>query len=108
MPLFFFFKQKTAYEILRSDWSSDVCSSDLREIGFECRLIKIMLRLSPLLGIIAPVPRLRSEERRVGKECVSTCRSRWLPYHEKKKETKPGDNRLDQVCGTRQGTHKEN
>src|SRR3546814_13424419 len=30
----------------------------------------------------------RSEERRVGKECVSTCRSRWSPYHEKqKKET---------------------
>src|SRR3546814_1733210 len=27
----------------------------------------------------------RSEERRVGKECVSTCRSRWSPYHEKKK-----------------------
>src|SRR3546814_10925237 len=26
----------------------------------------------------------RSEERRVGKECVSTCRSRWSPYHEKK------------------------
>src|SRR3546814_11829159 len=25
----------------------------------------------------------RSEERRVGKECVSTCRSRWSPYHEK-------------------------
>src|SRR3546814_11806439 len=30
-------------------------------------------------GLGAPV--LRSEERRVGKECVSTCRSRWLPYH---------------------------
>src|SRR3546814_19026097 len=30
---------------------------------------------------------LRSEERRVGKECVSTCRSRWSPYHEKKKKT---------------------
>src|SRR3546814_15501844 len=29
----------------------------------------------------------RSEERRVGKECVSTCRSRWSPYHEKKKST---------------------
>src|SRR3546814_20871427 len=29
---------------------------------------------------------LRSEERRVGKECVSTCRSRWSPYHEKKKK----------------------
>src|SRR3546814_18762848 len=28
---------------------------------------------------------IRSDERRVGKECVSTCRSRWSPYHEKKK-----------------------
>src|SRR3546814_19507864 len=28
---------------------------------------------------------VRSEERRVGKECVSTCRSRWYPYHDKKK-----------------------
>src|SRR3546814_17440192 len=28
---------------------------------------------------------LRSEESRVGKECVSTCRSRWSPYHKKKK-----------------------
>src|SRR3546814_19517188 len=34
------------------------------------------------------VSTLRSEERRVGKECVSTCRSRWSPYHEKKKQTK--------------------
>src|SRR3546814_12393250 len=31
---------------------------------------------------------LRSEERRVGKECVSTCRSRWSPYHSKKKANK--------------------
>src|SRR3546814_14792999 len=31
----------------------------------------------------------RSEERRVGKECVSTCRSRWSPYHEKKQPTTP-------------------
>src|SRR3546814_11760151 len=30
---------------------------------------------------------LRSEERRVGKECVSTCRSRWSPYHSKKNKT---------------------
>src|SRR3546814_17433260 len=30
----------------------------------------------------------RSEERRVGKACVSTCRSRWSPYHYKKKQTK--------------------
>src|SRR3546814_14488235 len=31
--------------------------------------------------------RMRSEERRVGKECVCTCRSRWSPYHYKKKTT---------------------
>src|SRR3546814_15044063 len=30
------------------------------------------------------ITRQRSEERRVGKECVSTCRSRWSPYHYKK------------------------
>src|SRR3546814_17617039 len=35
---------------------------------------------------IGPAGWDRSEERRVGKECVSTCRSRWLPYHEKKKK----------------------
>ena len=32
------------------------------------------------LGLVATVL-IRSEERRVGKECVSTCRSRWSPYH---------------------------
>src|SRR3546814_18891637 len=31
---------------------------------------------------------MRSEERRVGEECVSTCRSRWSPYHSKKKNIK--------------------
>src|SRR3546814_17252517 len=34
------------------------------------------------------IARLRSEERRVGKECVSPCRSRWLRYHNKKKTKK--------------------
>src|SRR3546814_18000553 len=34
----------------------------------------------------APYILHRSEERRVGKECVSTCRSRWSPYHYKKKK----------------------
>src|SRR5881396_4066625 len=34
---FFFFKQKTAYEMVRSDWSSDVCSSDL-QVGVGSRL----------------------------------------------------------------------
>src|SRR3546814_19682706 len=35
-----------------------------------------------------PRPDQGSEERRVGKECVSTCRSRWAPYHLKKKKNK--------------------
>src|SRR3546814_17985837 len=38
-------------------------------------------------------PRPRSEERRVGIECVSTCRSRWSPYHYKKKTTKTNRNK---------------
>src|SRR3546814_14662399 len=38
--------------------------------------------------IAATVAGVRSEERRVGKECVSTCRSRWAPYNYKKKTTK--------------------
>src|SRR3546814_18564279 len=42
------------------------------------------------LGSQAPNVNLssRSEERRVGKECVSKCRSRWSPYHKKKKNKK--------------------
>src|SRR3546814_6298200 len=105
---FFFFKQKTAYEMRISDWSSDVCSSDLvglvnlhpyaaatkRMRGEEMTEIG-MLAASGAVGftdatraIADPVVMrrlLRSEERRVGKECVSTCRSRWTPYHSKKK-----------------------
>src|SRR3546814_13830905 len=38
------------------------------------------------LLLVHPSP-TRSEERRVGKECVSTCRSRWSPLHEKNKQT---------------------
>src|SRR3546814_3488250 len=81
---FFFFKQKTAYEMRISDWSSDVCSSDLMKT--------LITRVGPgskmiCLGNLGQIdtPYLsettRSEERRVGKECVSTCRSRWSPYH---------------------------
>src|SRR3546814_13187545 len=43
------------------------------------------------LGASVPFPQRlgdRSEERRVGKECVSTCRSRWSPYHYKKNNNK--------------------
>src|SRR3546814_11555867 len=102
-----------------SDWSSDVCSSDL--IAARLGVLEILLRpaadlpLEIIAGtaIVAKPDRCiidivkcgdrrvhrieiggplgsrdlrdrrvpRSEERRVGKECVSTCRSRWSPYH---------------------------
>src|SRR3546814_14590679 len=114
---FFFFKQKTAYEMRISDWSSDVCSSDLMagerivytsgstgqpkgarlgaaQIMHTCAallhaasalaedrhlsVLPYALLLEAICGIYLP---LRSEERRVGKECVSTCRSRWSPQH---------------------------
>src|SRR3546814_4248723 len=47
------------------------------------RLLPMALSLMPHLR--TPGTSRRSEERRVGKECVSTCRSRWAPAHEKKK-----------------------
>src|SRR3546814_15474987 len=94
-----------------SDWISDVCSSDLvarleDQLGkqlFErttrncsltadgCTLVehatKIMKQVEEMEQSFRPsllrgtVTVGRSEERRVGKECVSTCRSRWSPYH---------------------------
>src|SRR3546814_3723814 len=86
---FFFFKQKTAYEMRISDWSSDVCSSDLRALVCPCRLLSTAARPTsrplgdamPKSGCEPEATQSRSEERRVGKECVSTCRSRWSPYH---------------------------
>src|SRR3546814_5768592 len=93
--LFFFFKQKTAYEMRISDWSSDVCSSDLIVISRstveridEANIQTEVLYVEPVNLVVRPDHPLlglstigRSEERRVGKECVSTCRSRWSPYH---------------------------
>src|SRR3546814_3927172 len=83
----FFFKQKTAYEMRISDWSSDVCSSDL----VARSMVAFMSLFCPFLFLRKPGDSRiratmmddpsRSEERRVGKECVSTCRSRWSPYH---------------------------
>src|SRR3546814_13069554 len=98
-----------------SDWSSDVCSSDLyrrtdgqqgsdgfyqafrriggnpqRQYGHEMRRSteknegdeKIKRRTKFQIRAAADKPEKdRSEERRVGKECVSTCRSRGWPYH---------------------------
>src|SRR3546814_12347428 len=96
-----------------SDWSSDVCSSDLArlQVSDVPRLVENLggaklygddptVSLRELIqnaadavqarrrfderdsdyGLIS-VGLERSEERRVGKECVSTCRSRWSPYH---------------------------
>src|SRR3546814_3664892 len=94
---FFFFKQKTAYEMRISDWSSDVCSSDLpyavlnrnaqaideQHIGVD-RFAAHFFDFTHFYFCsiqIGVEQGQRSEERRVGKECVSTCRSRWSPYH---------------------------
>src|SRR3546814_5708877 len=79
---FFFFKQKTAYEMRISDWSSDVCSSDLCAVRRPALAHPAVrrARLHAAAGGFADAAE-RSEERRVGKECVSTCRSRWSPYH---------------------------
>src|SRR3546814_14467725 len=60
----------------------------------SCDLAKAVAKLrsmpmtSPVDFISGDKTGSRSEERRVGKECVSTCRSRWSPYHEKNKKTK--------------------
>src|SRR3546814_6785938 len=103
----FFFKQKTAYELRISDWSSDVCSSDLDAKGRHTTTNR-QLHLLPTGGVLIDSPGIRevglagdeesvdatfadvedvattcyrSEERRVGKECASTCSCRWSPYH---------------------------
>src|SRR3546814_10907157 len=84
MVVFFFSKQKTAYEMRISDWSSDVCSSDLDELPYHSdswRLERIRSLGDRFLSAGFPGHGDRSEERRVGKECVSTCRSRWSPSH---------------------------
>src|SRR3546814_8040300 len=108
---FFFFMQKTAYEMRISDWSSDVCSSDLLLVGLLVGALTLgsasphlflalggldwrptllagsasaavgaLLILGVREGPATRRPaRFRSEERRVGKECVRTCSSRWSP-----------------------------
>src|SRR3546814_1139365 len=98
----FFVKQKTAYAMRISDWSSDVCSSDLST--FDLELVEPLsspISSTPqpttsttsvwevhcvqasvgVTGVQATWRGRRSEERRVGKEFVRTCISRWAPYH---------------------------
>src|SRR3546814_13825873 len=97
-----------------SDWSSDVCSSDLlcshRLAAFPQADLVVVLdggrivergsheqlmlagglyaRIYAAQAAMAQPEEARSEERRVGKECVSTGRSRWAPSHEKEKQNK--------------------
>src|SRR3546814_4114041 len=101
MCVIFFFKQKTAYEMRISDWSSDVCSSDLHMViplfvgrSKSIKALEAAMEGGKSIMLVAQKNASkdeptaddregdgRSEERRVGKECVSTCRSRWSPYH---------------------------
>src|SRR3546814_3883926 len=98
----FFFKQKTAYEMRIIDWSSDVCSSDLGRVGTRGErsgglgIVRVAERPLHRDGALARAvlvergrtlrvefeagERRRTEERRAGKACVSTCRFRWSPY----------------------------
>src|SRR3546814_7210671 len=105
--MFFFFKQKTAYEMRISDWSSDVCSSDLagavqvaaleptsgKSVGKPRRFQwGLYAHPQPTSGKSVGKPRRsrragaglrqpRPEKRWVGKECMNTCRSRWVQEH---------------------------
>src|SRR5690554_7810159 len=93
---FFFFSSRRRHTRCGRDWSSDVCSSDL-QLGNDSWQGRTNDRLvyghhhrdktQPQHGKQRLADRqhaTRSEERRVGKE----CRSRWSPYHYKKKEEK--------------------
>src|SRR3546814_13426055 len=71
-----------------SDWSSDVCSSDLPACAkISAKAGTSSISFTAAMPWAMTIPGTRSEERRVGKECVSTCRSRWSPYHSKKNTT---------------------
>src|SRR3546814_11685661 len=99
--------RETAYEMRIRDWSSAVCSSDLHDdlarrlwvdtLVFDAEHLRLLVRrfgaehvmigtdhrliAGQLEGQQAKVRDARSEERRLGKECVGTCRSGWSPYH---------------------------
>src|SRR5438093_9487945 len=91
-PLFFFFSSRRRHTRLVSDWSSDVCSSDLPP-GHHLRDLprhprrggrQGAVRTRGRVGGADDAERTRSEERRVGKE----CRSRWSPEHSKEKRSR--------------------
>src|SRR3546814_3975616 len=88
----FFFKQKTAYDMRISDWSSDVCSSDLSATGFnkdiQAWLYTPRVKRHPVTapvgnsGLTAGAPLPTSWHAKIGRascrhECVSKSISRW-------------------------------
>src|SRR3712207_7753850 len=97
MMIFFFFSSRRRHTRYWRDWSSDVCSSDLefffsdgassdplavrRDLVFGVRGHPVEATTArhyvPRRGTVVGKENVRSEERRVGKE----CRSRWSPYH---------------------------
>src|SRR6266566_8165516 len=77
LRIFFFFSSRRPQTRLQGDWSSDVCSSDLRR---KCAWSSRPRAFSATTWNGFGGKSRRSEERRVGKE----CRSRWSPYHYKK------------------------
>src|SRR5690348_17733909 len=95
---FFFFSSRRRHTRWTGDWSSDVCSSDLagaheRRTGSNQPMVRldglrtaaaacatssvVTARIRSGAAMMTSTPAIRSEERRVGKE----CRSRWAPYH---------------------------
>src|SRR3546814_15066239 len=95
--VFFFFKQKTAYEMRISDWSQTCAlpiwsrppSSDPPSSGDDRRALRqgsTAIDQSTADPLLRRGQGTRSEEWRVGKECVSTCNTRWAQDNEKKKK----------------------
>src|SRR3546814_1158096 len=75
---FFFFKQKTAYEMRISDWSSDVCSSDLQPgaavaIGFLTAIAQVWSRRS---AVHVAMPPLSADPSRTQAGGVSACQAK--------------------------------
>src|SRR5438067_12784289 len=88
MHNYFFFSSRRRHTRSKRDWSSDVCSSDLKRVAQRGLLRDTIVELEEFTQLVLGPHRAlnaeRSEERRVGKE----CRSRWSPDHEKKKRIK--------------------
>ena len=95
---FFFFKQKTAYEIKECDWSSDVCSSDLAD-GSRKRYEDLIAGIVPRLG--SGGSRL-TEVDRATREILTGIYAQWcIPNGAK--AAKAGRKGLEAICDTRPG-----